>query len=55
MSKDRALENAIASVQMEGFAVSEQTRADCLRLLHGDVSVSDMVKEILARSVKAEG
>ena len=54
MSKERALENAMASVKMEGFAVSDQTKADCMRLLRGDISVVDMVKEILARPIKTE-
>ena len=55
MSDERALENALASVQMEGFPVSVQTKEDCVRLLSGEMSVAELVKEILARPVKAEG
>ena len=55
MSNERALENAIASVQMEGFPVSAQMKDDCVRLLNGELSVAELVKEILARPVKAEG
>ena len=50
MSNERALENAIASVQMEGFPVSAQTRDDCVRLLNGEVTVSELVEEILKRA-----
>lgn len=48
-----ALRNALASVRMEGFSVSEQTEQDCIRLMNGEISVSDLVKEILARPAKA--
>lgn len=47
-----ALRNALASTRMEGFEVTEQTEKDCTRLMNGDVSVADLVKEILARPEK---
>ena len=48
-----ALRSALASTRMEGFEVTEQTEKDCLRLMTGELSVADMVKEILARPAKA--
>ena len=48
-----ALRSALASTRMEGFAVTEQTEKDCVRLMTGELSVADMVKEILARPAKA--
>ena len=48
-----ALRSALASTRMEGFDVTEQTEKDCVRLMTGELSVADMVKEILARSAKA--
>ena len=48
-----ALRNCLASTHMEGFAVTKQTEADCIRLMRGDISVSDLVKEIIARPTKA--
>ena len=48
-----ALRSALASTRMEGFDITEQTEKDCIRLMNGEVSVADLVKEILARSVKA--
>lgn len=48
-----ALRSALASAHMEGFHVTAQTERDCLRLLSGDVSVAEMVKEILSRPSKA--
>ena len=45
-----ALRNALASTRMEGFEVTEQTEKDCIRLLSGEISVEDMVNEILSRS-----
>lgn len=48
-----ALQNALASTRMEGFEVTKQTEQDCVRLMSGEVSVTDLVKEILTRSSKA--
>ena len=47
-----ALRSALASTRMEGFEVTEQTEKDCMRLMTGELSVADMVKEILARPAK---
>ena len=43
------LYNALASTRMEGLPVTEQTERDCVRLLSGEISVEDMVAEILSR------
>ena len=48
-----ALRSALASTRMEGFNVTEQTEKDCVRLMTGELSVADMVKEILARPAKS--
>ena len=40
-----ALRSALASTRMEGFRVTEQTEKDCIRLMSGEVSVADLVKE----------
>lgn len=49
----RALQDALASTRMEGFEVTEQTEQDCLRLMNGEISVSELVREILSRPEKA--
>ena len=49
-----ALRSALASTRMEGFDVTEQTEKDCVRLMTGELSVADMVKEILARPAKVK-
>lgn len=49
----RELHNALASTRMEGFEVTEQTERDCARLLSGEISVADLVKEIMSRPAKA--
>ena len=48
----RELNNALASTRMEGFQVTEQTEQDCIRLLSGEISVVDLVREILSRPTK---
>ena len=49
----RALRIALSYTRMEGFEVTEQTEKDCIRLLSGDISVADLVKEIVSRPAKA--
>ena len=49
-----SLQNALFSVRMEGFPVTEQTEQDCIRLMSGDISVADLVNEILARPASGE-
>lgn len=44
-----ALKSALASTRMEGYQVTEQTEQDCVRLLSGQVSVTQLVGEILSR------
>lgn len=45
-----SLKNALASTRMEGFDVTEQTVQDCVRLMDGDISVAELVKEIFEPS-----
>ena len=49
----RELKNALASTRIEGFKVTEQTERDCIRLMSGEISVSNLVKEIIRRPSKA--
>ena len=48
-----ALRSALASTRMEGFLITEQTETNCVRLMSGEVSVVDLVKEILACPAEA--
>jgi len=43
------LHSALNSARMEGFNVTEQTEQDCIRLLNGEISIGELVAEILAR------
>ena len=45
-----SLKSALASTRMEGFEVTEQPVTDCVA---GDVSVADLVREIVSRPAKA--
>ena len=54
-SLEEALDSALASSKIEGFDVTEQTRRDCLRLINGEVTIEELVREISSRvSEKAE-
>ena len=51
---EQALENALASSRIEGYEVTEQTRADC-RLMDGKVDARTLAAEILARRMAQRG
>ena len=51
--ESEALRSTLASTRSAAFRVTEQTEKDCIRLMSGEVSVADLVKEILARPAKA--
>lgn len=51
-TQELALESALASTKMEGFQITEQTRYDCERLLDKEVSVAELVREIIDRTAK---
>lgn len=44
-----ALRNALASTQMEGYEITEQTEQDCVRLLKEKISIQESAQEIMAR------
>ena len=51
-TQELALESALASAKMEGFHITEQTRYDCKRFLDKEVSVAELVREIIDRTTK---
>ena len=46
------LRSSLVSACMEGFEVTDQTEQDCMRFIRGEISVTDLVKEIVARPRK---
>ena len=47
--KERALNNAVASVEMEGYSVPEGDKALCMDVLNGKLSKDDFIKIMLER------
>ena len=47
--KERALNNAIASVEMEGYRVSEYEKMLCMDVLNGKLKKADFIKIMLER------
>lgn len=43
MSIDKAINNAIASVEMEGFSVDEQSKEWCRKLLNNEISMEQYI------------
>ena len=50
-SREKAIDNAVASVEMEGFKVDKETKEMCAQLLKGEISFD----EYLAISLKSVG
>ena len=48
-----SLQSALASARMEGLPVTHQTEQDCLRVLSGEISIAELIQEMLARPAKA--
>lgn len=45
----RALKDALVSARMEGYTTSAHTEKDCARLLSGEATAEEIVREALAR------
>ena len=52
LTREQALEEALASARIEGFEITDQTRRDCLRFMEGKVDARTLAAEIMARSQK---
>lgn len=49
--KEKALNNAVASVEMEGYSVSEYEKKLCMEVLNGNISKDDFIKIMLERCI----
>ncbi len=47
--KERALNNAVASVEMEGYRVSDAEKKLCMDVLNGKLTKDDFIKIMLER------
>lgn len=43
MSVEKAIENAVASIEMEGFSVDEQSKVWCKQLLNNEISMEQYI------------
>lgn len=48
--KEYALNNAIASVEMEGYNISEYERYICMEVLNGNITTKQFIQIMLERS-----
>ena len=47
--KERALNNAVASVEMEGYRLSDYERTLCMDVLDGKLAKDDFIKKLLEK------
>ncbi len=50
MSIDRAIANAAASVEMEGFSVDEESKRMCRKLLKKEITMEQYIEFTLAKA-----
>ena len=46
MSIDKAIENAVASIEMEGFSIDEHSKDLCRMLLNNEISMEQYISLI---------
>lgn len=49
MTFERALENSLASSRMEGYKITDDIRNTCEKLIKGEISISQVVEDIMNR------
>ena len=52
ITQEEALRSAFASSRMEGFEITPDVEKDCRRLLNGEVSASELARQIKAQYAK---
>jgi hypothetical protein len=50
IEREREIRNAIASSEMEGFHVSPEMESQIRKIVSGELSIDEAVKEILAKT-----
>lgn len=50
MSIDKAIENSVASVEVEGFRIDEQCKDWCRKLLKGELSMEEYIVLVKQRA-----
>ena len=50
MSIDKAIENAAASVEMEGYRIDEQCKEWCRKLLNGQLTMEEYIVLVKQRA-----
>ena len=47
--KEYALNNAVASVEIEGYNITEDEKKLCMAVLEGKITKEEMIKKVLER------
>ncbi|MEE1319855.1 MAG: hypothetical protein UHD05_10100 [Ruminococcus sp.] len=45
-SLEKSIENAVASIEMEGYHIDDQSKALCRQLLSGEISMEEYIRLI---------
>ena len=51
----QSLNSALASAKMEGFQITPSVEADCIKIVSGELSISDYIKRVTEAKAPANG
>ena len=52
---ENALNSALASAKMEGFQITPEVEADCIKIGSGELSVADYIKRVTVANAPVNG
>lgn len=47
MSSEQAVENAVSSLEMEGFEISEELKKLCLKKINNEITMAEYIKSAM--------
>ena len=52
---ENALNSALASAKMEGFQITPEVEADCIKIVSGELSIADYIKRATEANAPVNG
>ena len=52
---EKSLNSALASAKMEGFLITPTVKADCIKIVSGELSIADYIKRTTEANAPVNG
>ena len=52
---ENALNSALVSAKMEGFQITPEVEADCIKIVNGELSIADYIKRVIEANAPVNG